>query len=196
MELFMFLSLDPQVFLRWFLTETLLPLKDLRKLLLMIIYSIFVKCNGSRPCWSCAMLLHIHIWPLGYSLGPRNFVIEQNLDCQEGSCHWNKTHQSPGTEKKYVKSMMLLKKDSLQYLFLIKKACAEIFRKRHALNKFMPPSMLETRKSTIRQSYANFGKQSVNRASIARKSAAVRKNWIRPSISKFLYVSFQLFIFQ
>ncbi|CAG5110334.1 Oidioi.mRNA.OKI2018_I69.chr2.g4746.t1.cds [Oikopleura dioica] len=57
-----------------------------------------------------------------------------------------------------------------------RQACTEIFQKRHALNKFMPPSMLEQRKTTIRKSYANFGKASVVRASIARKSAAVRKS--------------------
>ncbi|CAG5110333.1 Oidioi.mRNA.OKI2018_I69.chr2.g4745.t1.cds [Oikopleura dioica] len=55
-----------------------------------------------------------------------------------------------------------------------RQACTEIFQKRHALNKFMPPSMLQKRKTTIRQSYANFGKAAVVRASIARKSATVR----------------------
>ncbi|CAG5079380.1 Oidioi.mRNA.OKI2018_I69.PAR.g9240.t1.cds [Oikopleura dioica] len=54
-----------------------------------------------------------------------------------------------------------------------REACIKIFHKRHELNKHLPPSMMQKRKTSVAKNYSNFGRQTHVRASIARKSTRV-----------------------
>ena len=74
-------------------------------------------------------------------------------------------------------NLYLLFKSFSRFISL-QKACIKIFRKRHELNKYLSPSMLEQRKTSVGKNYSNFGRQSHIRASIARKSAMPVKKWI------------------